>query len=105
MAVAAGSAGGKQDILSNGTERPFRYSVPIGSVAGVTTTWKSGAPPGTRTSVTRLAKSWLNSSNEETVTGFGESVWRGGSTTGGRLKPNHHTPTAAAAKRTRTETI
>jgi hypothetical protein len=105
MLREAGSAGGTQDMSSYGTDRPFRYSVPIGSVAGVTTTWKSGAPPGTRTSVTRLARSWLNSSNDETVTDGCESVWSGGSTFGGRLNPNHHTPTAAAAKTTTTRTI
>ena len=68
MLRGVGCADGAHALSSNGTERPRRYSVPIGSVAGVTTTWKSDAPPGTSTFVTRLARSWLNSSNEDTVT-------------------------------------
>ena len=57
MLRGVGCADGAHALSSNGTERPRRYSVPIGSVAGVTTTWKSDAPPGTSTFVTRLARS------------------------------------------------
>src|SRR2546422_389984 len=68
MLRAIGSAAGTHALSSNGPERPLRHSVPIGSIAGVMTTWKSDEPPGTSTVVTRFAKSLLKSSKEETLT-------------------------------------